>query len=222
MAKQQRERLSPEETEQIRRRIWLYKARGMRTSRIAAILNRKPSFVYYHLRKARQNAYQYYQGAGEEEIVGDQILVHQEIRKEAFRNLAKTDPVSSNRLEWLKEARQTLKMERDLLFDLGLLQKAPERVDVSVADVRKMSVDEIQREMMRLKRELAFGQVRGITVPDIPDIPGEEDDVIDVVPSGNGGNGDSNKLIEMQDQDQDRPDIDAELSSEDEFAFFDE
>lgn len=169
-----RERYTKEETEALRRRIWLFKSRGLSISQIAKAVQRSPSTVSHHLRKAREESMDWYQGAGEKEIAGEMLMNHRELRQEALRNMARTDPGSRQRMQWLQEARNCLKAETSFMLDLGVLSKQPQRIDVSMLDVRKMSGDEIARQIAQLQKELALARVRGVNAPD-----GGED-VIDV------------------------------------------
>ena len=172
-------RSTKEQVELLRRRIWMHRARGLTIAQIAQAVGKSTSAISYHLKKIRQNVFDYYHGAGETEILGEMLLSHRELRQEAFRNLARTQPGTPIRLQFAQEARQAIRAEATFMFDVGLLRKAPDKLDVTVADVRQMSVDEIRAMKVRLQRELALTPIQGID--DESDDP--ELDVIDITPS---------------------------------------
>lgn len=157
-------RSTKKEAELLQRRIWMYRARGMTLVAIGKAIGKKKSTVAYHLNKARKNAYEWYEGVGESEIIGEMLLNFRECRQEAQRNLARCAPGTPMRLSWAQEVRQSLKLESNFLFDLGLLKKAAEKVNIQVTDVRSMSSDEIERQIMRMRKELALTPVQGITM----------------------------------------------------------
>ena len=142
----------------------MYRARGMTLVAIGKATGKKKSTVAYHLNKARSNAYEWYEGVGEKEIVGEMLLNFRECRQEAQRNLARCEPGTPLRLSWAQEIRQSLKQEANFLFDLGLLSKAADKIDVRVTDVRNMTTDEIERQIMRMRKELAYTPVQGINM----------------------------------------------------------
>ena len=194
MSRKGQKRATKEETEVLQRKIWLYRSRGLSITQIAKAVNKARSTVAYHLRQARLNAYQYYEGAGEEEIIGQMLMLFRETRNEAMRNLARTEPASNMRLKWLFETRAAIKAEAAFMFDLGIIRKMPDQLDVTITDVRRMSSDEIARAMLRMQEELAHATVQGINIPrngETQMLP-HRGEIIDVVPTNvtpTNGNG---------------------------------
>lgn len=147
-------RASPPEVEMLRRRIWMYRSRGMTVKQIASAVGKSISTVYHHLRKARQGTYDEIESSGQPETIGEMLLNLRELRQEALRNMSQVEQGSPMRAQWLDLAGRRLNAELDFLMKVGLIQKAADRVELSVRDVRYMSDEEIRREIEQLRHEL--------------------------------------------------------------------
>jgi hypothetical protein len=133
------------------------------------------SNVSYHVKEIRRTTYQAMDGAGQQEIIGEVLMNYQEMRQEALRNMTQVEQGSPMRAQWLDIAARRLNAEVKFLLDVGMIQKSADRVELTVRDVRKMSDEEIQREMARLKDELAhapvnFLEAKKIEQKDDPDL----------------------------------------------------
>ena len=157
-------RASGPEIEQLRRRVWVMRSRGMTFKQIADAVQRDPSTVHYHWKKACEEATTKLEGAGQPEVIGNMMLTFRELRPEALRNLSQVEQGSPMRANWLALAGKRLDAEKQFMLEVGLLDRASDKVELTVKDVRKMSDEEIQREVENLRRELAFS----------PPPPGEE------------------------------------------------
>ena len=147
------------ELEQLRRRIWMLRSRGMTYAQIGKAVGCSTSNVAYHVKEIRKITYAQMDGAGQQEIIGEILMNYQEMRQEALRNMTQVEQGSPMRATWLDIAARRLSAEVKFLIDVGLIQKAADRVELTVRDVRKMSDEEIERDMMRLKEELANSEV---------------------------------------------------------------
>jgi predicted transcriptional regulator len=147
------------ELERLRRRIWMLRSRGMTYAQIGQAVGCTAANVAYHVKKIRQETFVQMDGAGQQEIIGEILMNYQEMRQEALRNMTQVEQGSPMRAQWLDIAARRLNAEVKFLIDVGMIQKAADRVELTVRDVRKMSDEEIEREMMRLKEELATAPV---------------------------------------------------------------
>ena len=147
------------ELETLRRRIWMLRSRGMTYAQIGKTVGCSTSNVAYHVKEIRKSTYAAMDGAGQQEIIGEVLMNYQEMRQEALRNMTRVEQGSPMRAQWLDIAARRLNAEVKFLLDVGMIQKAADRVELTVRDVRKMSDEEIAREMQRLKEELANAPV---------------------------------------------------------------
>ena len=143
------------ELEQLQRKIWMLRSRGLTYEQIARAVGKSKSAVAYHVKQLRRSTYASLDGAGQQEIIGEVLMNFREMRQEAMRNMTQVEQGSPMRAQWLDIAARRLQAETKFMIDVGLIQKAADRVELTVRDVRKMSDKEIEHEIRALKEELA-------------------------------------------------------------------
>jgi len=156
MADNARDRVSGAELEVLRRKIWLYRSRGMTFTQIAQAVQKSRSACHHHLSAYRRQAVLSTESQGQQEIIGELLLSHRELRQETLRNMAAADQGSLLKLNWIDAAARRIRDEEKFMLDIGLITKTADRVDITVRDVRSMSTEEIEREVNRLREELAY------------------------------------------------------------------
>jgi len=147
------------ELEQLQRKIWMLRSRGMTYEQIARAVGKSKSAVAYHVKQLRRQTYAQLDGAGQQEVVGEILMNFREMRQEAMRNMTQVEQGSPMRAQWLDIAARRLQAETKFMLDIGIIQKAADRVELTVRDVRKMSDKEIEHEIRSLKAELAAAPI---------------------------------------------------------------
>jgi len=153
------------ELEQLQRKIWMLRSRGLTYEQIGRSVGKSKSSVAYHVKQLRKQTYASLDGAGQQEVVGEILMNFREMRQEAMRNMTQVEQGSPMRAQWLDIAARRLQAETKFMLDIGLIQKAADRVELTVRDVRKMSDKEIEHEIRSLKQDLANSPTNFLGLP---------------------------------------------------------
>jgi hypothetical protein len=152
-------------------------------------VNTSISNVRYHLKEARKYEFAQIEESGSPEVIGEVLLNLRELFQEALRNMTQAEAGSLLRLSWRDSAQRSYMNLIKFMQEVGLLPKKADKMELSVRDVRHMSTEEIEREVMQLKQELSNTPLAFLTdkrsVPKLKEPP--EPDVmktIEVDPSG--------------------------------------
>jgi hypothetical protein len=136
------------------------RSRGMSYRQIAAATDRAVSTVHKHYKSTCKDTTIALEGAGQQEILGEMALFHKELVQEGLRNLSQVEAGSPMRANWTSITGKRLDAWRDFMFSSGLMHKAADKLDLNVKDVRKMSDEEIEREIGQMQKKLALSPVK--------------------------------------------------------------
>jgi len=148
------------ELEQLKRKIFVMRSRGMAFRQIAKAVGKSVSTVHAHYKNICRDTTVALEGAGQQEILGEMALYHRELVQEGLRNLSQVEQGSPMRANWTSITGKRLDAYRDFMFASGLMHKAADKLDLSVKDVRKMSDEEIARNIQQLREKVAFSPVQ--------------------------------------------------------------
>lgn len=166
MARGAVERASGADLEILRRRIWVLRSRGMTYAQIGKAVGKSASAVTHHIRQTRKNTYTQIDSAGQEEVVGEILLSLREMRQEALRNMSHVEQGSPMRAQWLDSAARRLNSEIKFMFDTNMIQRSTGDEKITAYDVRKMSDEEMERELKNLVRTLNESPLAEGTAPE--------------------------------------------------------
>lgn len=175
---------NPDELEQLRRRIFVYRQRGLTLKQIAEApgIDLTPSTVHYHLKKTREKEYEKFDMVGQAEVVGEVLLHLRELYQEAARNMANAEMGTLLRMTMLDLTGRRYDKMVKFMQDTGIIQKAADRVDMTVRDMRNMSTEEIARDIRQLQRELAHAPNDFIDAKKVKQLPLAAEESLEVTP----------------------------------------
>jgi hypothetical protein len=154
------EQATGHELEQLKRKIFVLRSRGMAFRQIAAATDKAVSTVHKHYKSICRDTTVALEGAGQQEILGEMALFHKELVQEGLRNLTQVEAGSPMRANWTSITGKRLDAWRDFMFLSGLMHKAADKLELNVKDVRKMSDEEIERDIAQLQNKLALSPVK--------------------------------------------------------------
>jgi hypothetical protein len=174
------EELSPDEAEQdyyeeLRRRIYDMRARGLSYRAIGKVVGLDPSTVRGHYRKARLEQVKEVEEKGWKLIAGGNLKRYKRAQETCLAHLAALEqgefdengnprPGTSKKGSiqaaiWMQTLLRAYKQEEDYAFDLGLMPKASDKIDVTFKDARTMSLEELQNECAALEASLSRAKI---------------------------------------------------------------
>ena len=154
------EQATGHELEQLKRKIFVLRSRGMSYRQIAQATDKAVSTVHKHYKSICKDMTIALEGAGQQEILGEMALYHKELVQEGLRNMSQVEAGSPMRANWTSITGKRLDAWREFMFSSGLMHKAADKLDLNVKDVRKMSDEEIERDIHQLTQKLALSPVK--------------------------------------------------------------
>jgi len=152
------ERMTADESDVFRRRVFALRARGVAWAKIASGLDKSVSTCKYHYNKHNAaTAGADDPNVNQDAIAHEMLATFRELRQEAYRNMAATEQGSPMRHNWLSLCSKALDAECRFMFKSGVLQGVADKVDVVVKDYRRMSDKELDNEVLKLRKQLTGG-----------------------------------------------------------------
>lgn len=165
--------------EELRKRIYDMRARGLSYAAIGKIVQLKPQTVHYHYKKARAEVVQTIEEEGWKLTAGKNLKRYQRAQEICLSHLAALEqgeideatgqprPGTSKKGSiqaaiWMQTYLRACKQEEDYAFELGVMPRAKEQLEVTFKDARAMSIEELQNECAALEAQLSRARI----VPD--------------------------------------------------------
>lgn len=176
-------KMTLEEAQEFQNRVWQMKLNGMSLTAIAKVVQRSLSTVSLHYKAARLARMTDLEHDGWKAKAGEIIRKYEgmeelcrlhllslsgvgEVSKDAAGNETKSKGGRGTVAAaiWMQTYAKIVKQNTDFHFDVGVIPKASEKLDVTIRDARSMSLEELQREASLLARRLSDSTIVADTI----------------------------------------------------------
>lgn len=138
----------------LREQVWEMRLKGETWQSISDAVGKSITAVRYHYDVVRKQAGTEMRGRSSDEVLGEIGLKLQSLTHEAQRNMALVMDGSPMKATWIDVVGRRVRDEIKFALDTGLIQRAADRIDLNITDVRSMSTDQLKERLQRIQTEL--------------------------------------------------------------------